>query len=298
MDELSKLFAQMEAQETRLLGIAHCIIPKEEEAPIIESDLVPPPSPPISESIKPIEKDVSQTLTEPQDPTPEIVPEEIVPERLLPVEMEHSIDTPIIDSKTNSLNNPSDVPSLLTSLANSAAVVTEQSIITEIIDTPTIATTTTTEIPIPNPDENNIEIVTHTEHTEKSSVLTTVTVATMLSSIENDTVINSLNYINKLENVTVLDGTPSTNLKSSVSQTENLEMPTTSSTSSPSSIAEIVLGEMESISESPEPDNYIYETFSPISPVDIGEVSSLQRNEHLVIAEEPPEILNDAVSAA
>lgn len=280
MDELSKLFAQMEAQETRLLGIAHCIV-RQEEMPIIESDFIPPPPP------EPEPVPLPVPVPSEAEPKPEIVPV------VLAAEVESSNNEPMIDiSEKNSLNAPSDVPSLILTTLIAAAAVTEEPIKETIIPN----AITTTEMPIPNPDDNNVDIVTHTEHTDKPNALVTVAVVTVPPSAENDTVINSLNYIKKLENVTVLEGPPSTtNLKSSVPQTETLEVPTTSTSSS---IAEIVLGEMESVSKSPEPDNYIYETFSPISPVDIGEVTSLQRNEHLVLAEEPPEILNDAVLAA
>lgn len=289
MDELSKLFAQMEAQETRLLGIAHCIVPKEEEMPIIESVFVPPPPEPVPAQVpsEPEEKLIHQDQSE-------------VMQEVLPIAIHKSIDEPQIDNENNLLNAPSDVPSLiLTSLkSTAAAAVTEEPIIETIITT----TITTTEMPMPNPDENNVDIVTHTELTDKQNVVSdvqVVAVPVVPPSVENDTVINSLNYINKkLENVTVLEGTPSsTNHKSSeiVVHSEHLDVPTSSTSTS---IAEIVLGEMESVSKSPEPDNYIYETFSPISPVYIGEVSSLQRNEHLVLAEEPPEIPNVAAPAA
>lgn len=285
MDELSKLFALMEAQETRLLGIAHCIVPKEEEVPIIESVFIPPPM---------LLPDKQEDILVPE-PAPEVFQPPIS------VEMDKMQDEPLINNDKPA--PPSDVPSfILNSLTNSAEIAVAEEPIKEIISTTsattttstttTTTTTTTTQIPMPNPDDNNIDIVTHTE---KMNVLTTVP-DTLLMNFENDTVLNSLNYIKQLENTTVLEATPSTNLISSIPQ--STESPDTPIPSTTPSIAEIILGEMESVSKSPEPDNYIYETFSPISPVDIGAVSSFQRNDHLVLAEEPPEIPNDAVPVA
>lgn len=315
MDELSKLFAIMEAQETRLLGIAHCIVPKEEEIPIIEPVFVAPAA------TKDIEKSTPHS--------------EKLPASVLIDDAEKQDSDPLVDTEVRVLETPSDVPSVILS-SLSKSVVTEEPI-KEII------ATTTTDIPIPNPNENDINIVTYTD---KLIVLPAIPVAVAeTSSVENDTVLNALNYINKLENVTVLETTPITTNHNSLthSATENFETtspsspspsssssssllssttsallsslspPLSSSTPSPSStslplpnqststsppIAEIVLGEMESVSKSPESDNYIYETFSPVSPVNISAISSFHRNDHLVLAEEPPEIPNDAVSVA
>lgn len=266
MDELSKLFALMEAQETRLIGISHCIVPKEEEIPIIEPVFVPPNVPQIEEEIKPAILQV-----------------------LMPVQStkntENIQDVLQINSKESVQQiAASDVPSLiLSSLKNSAAVASTEQPTKEIISTP-----------VPNPDENNIDNTAHTEksiETIESSVMTAVPAT--ISTIENGTIYN------KLENMTVLETTPSPNLKSFIPQTT--EIPEIPIPATSPSIAEIFLGEMESVSKSPEPDNYIYETFSPISPLDNGAMSSLQqiqRNEHLVLPEEPPEIPNVAAVPA
>lgn len=303
MDELSKLFALMEVQETRLLGIAHCIVtkdivPKEEEIPVIEPVFVPP-------SMLSAQEELEKS-------TPLPLNSDIIPAHATNQTENFEIDEIIEPEKRY---EPSDMPSIILS-SLSKSIVTEEPI-KEII-------TTTTDVQIPNPKENDVDIVTYTE---KLNVLTAV------SDAENDTVLNALNYINKLESVTVI----STNYKSTTHlPTENIESTTstsslpppltTSSTTSlpiksistsPSSsillttpppptsppIAEIVLGEMESVSKSPESDklesdNYIYETFSPISPVNISAISTFHQSDHLVLAEEPPEIPNDAVSAA
>ncbi|XP_055315349.1 protein artichoke [Sitodiplosis mosellana] len=254
MDELSKLFAVMEAQETRLLGIAHCIVPKEEEIPIIEPLFVPP-SAPLTPQVVVEDKSISE----------------------MPAQLTKIIEKPQDELQFNGVMvAPNDVPSLiLSSLMKSAAVSITDQPIKEII-------LTTTETPMPNPDENNIDIITRTEPSIElieSSVLTTVPDTVPLIA-ENVTVHN------KLENLTVLETTPSPNPKSFILQTT--ETPEISKLSTSPSIAEIILGESESVSKSPEPDNYIYETFSPISPVNTGAISSLQRNEHLVLPEEPP----------
>lgn len=246
MDELSKLFASMEVQETRLLGIAHCIVPKEEEHPFIEPIFVP-------SSVS-----LTSAINKQTDSLPEQTKGDIEP----------------INSDINVINEPSDVPSLiLSSLTNSLSATITESTIKDVIPT-------TTEIQPLNPDENNIAIVTHMANSNesiKTNVLPMVSATIPLNG--NDvTAPSSLN--NKLENMTVLEVTPSTNVKSLPQTTETLP------TSSPS-IAEIVLGEMESVSQSPESDNYIYETFSPVN---FDTASSLQRNEHIILPEKPPEI--------
>lgn len=304
MDELSKLFALMEVQETRLLGIAHCIVtkdivPKEEEIPVIEPVFVPP-------SMLSAQDELEKSTPLPSN-------SDLIPAHATNQTENSEIDE-IIEPEKRILEIPSDVPSIILS-SLSKSIVTEEPI-KEII-------TTTTDVQIPNPNENDVDIVTYTE---KLNVLTAVPDA------ENDTVLNALNYINKLESVTVISTNykstthlptfSAENIESTTASTSSLPPPlTTSSTTSlpiksistsPSStillttpsppasppIAEIVLGEMESVSKSPESDNYIYETFSPISSVNISAISTFHQSDHLVLAEEPPEIPNDAVSAA
>lgn len=268
MDELSKLFALMEVQETRLLGIAHCIVPKEEEFPIIESDFVPP-----------------------NELTPELMPElvpELMPENdnkqnpeqnptILQTLMPKTDQSEKLEDDTHI--NASDVPSvILSSIKNSLATANDEH-------------AKTTEISPPNPDENNVDIVvTHVEKLNdsiESNNLNKVSAIVPLNS-GNDTDSSSINFNNKLENKTVLEAISSSDLKSSMPQTTEFFELSVPSTSPSPTIAEIVLGEMESVSKSPESDsdNYIYETFSQVN-ID----TSHQRNEHVVLPE-PPEIPN------
>lgn len=321
MDELSKLFAQMEEQETRLLGIAHCIVPKEEELPIIEEVPVFVPPPPEASTPTP-------TLTPTSTPMPQQLPQLLLmsselKENLsddsqsntvqdLSLETEKSTKKPLDEIDSNSLNTADTVDTVPSVILTS--------IISNTVTAPTIAETLnkdieiviTTQMPISNPAENNdVDIVMHTQiKTETilnvlSTVAAIVPATSPMPTVQNDSANNPQHHIiNNLENVTVLNENPppasstttSTTTTTSInSQTVKNDVQITSSTVQPSSIAEIILGESESVSKNPEPENYIYETFSPISPVD---VSSLQRNEHIVLAEEPPEIPNDAVPAA
>lgn len=330
MDELSKLFAQMEEQETRLLGIAHCIVPKEEEVPIIEEVpvFVPPPPQPSTST-----------------PQPQLQPQQLPQLLLTASELKENLSS---DSQSNLVQDSSIPTERATKKPtieeiDSNTVITADTVpsviltsITNTVTAPTIAETldkdieiiVTTQIPIPNPAENNdVDIVmsvqaVKTESTQNvlstvpTMVSATVTTATSPMPIvqnENENTNNesSQSEIQKLENATVLNENPPppTSTMASIHATQTMKndvqitsSPTSlsssasaSSTAQPSSIAEIILGEMESVSKNPEPENYIYETFSPISPV---EVSPIQRNEHIVLAEEPPEIPNDAVPAA
>lgn len=304
MDELSKLFAVMEAQETRLLGIAHCIVPKEEEIPIIEPVFVPPPAedpaeaPEVEEKRpKPEKEEVKEAELE-QAKEDVIEKDEIANEKenapvkaeVMPPEVDvmlAEVEEPVADSAMNAVF-PQEVAVILSTIAHSAAKAEEP--VMEVVFT-------TTETHVPNPDDNNVDIVTHTEKPMVSSTTEAAVALSVDLGADNDTAPSSLNYIKHVENITVLDEPPAsadlTNQSSITQATESSDVPTPST--SPS-IAEIVLGEMESVSKSPESDNYIYETFSPISPVDIGAVATFQRNDHLVLAEEPPEI--PAVPAA
>lgn len=293
MDELSKLFAIMEAQETRLLGIAHCIVPKEEEEiEIIESEPIVFIPPSVPETAELEEEDEQKKEQEKHIQELESKPE--ILQSLIPADPEKLEDLPEEQQPTNDQNTsniPIDVPSLiLSTLAKSSAVAVT-------IEPVKDAISITTETPAPNPDENNIDIVTHTDKiNESTNVLTTDPVIAQ-SNADNGNASTSLNYISDLENITVLETTlPTPNQKPFIPQATEISEPLTPSTSP--SIAEIILGEMETASKSPESDNYIYETFSPISPVNIDEMSSFQRNDHVILAEEPPEIVNDAVPAA
>lgn len=290
MDELSKLFAIMEVQETRLLGIAHCIVPKEEEEiEIVEEEpvFVEPPIP-INQNMEEEEEKEIEHIQE-LEAKPEII------QSLIPVDPEILEDLPEeqqLSNDQNTSNIPSDVPTLiLSTIAKSTVVAVTEEPVKEV-------SPITTEIPSPNPDENNIDIVTHTEKPNEVNVLATISAAAELND-NNGNINTSLNYISDLENITVLETTqPTQNQKPSITQTTEISEPLTPSTSP--SIAEIILGEMETVSKSPESDNYIYETFSPNSPVNNDAIStSFQRNDdHLVLAEEPPEIPNEAVHAA
>lgn len=306
MDELSKLFAQMESEETRLLGIAHCIVPKEEDVPIIEEVPVfvqstpasaPPQQPKQLPQLLLMSSELKENLSE--DSQSNAVQD------LSVATVEVSTNKPFDGIDTNKLNTAATVPSvILTSLTNAVTAPT----IAETLNTQDIEIIITTQIPISNPDENNVDIVMNTQKIENtfnvlSTVPTIVPVTSPIPIVQNESASNPHNFIKNFENVTVLDENPpqissttSTQSQSqSQSQTLNNDVQIASSTSQPSSIAEIVLGEIESVSKNPEPENYIYETFSPISPV---EISPIQRSGHIVLAEEPPEIPNDAVPAA
>lgn len=325
MDELSKLFAQMEAQETRLLGIAHCIVPKEEEVPIIEEVpvFVPPPPEPSTSTPAPAPAPAPTPTptpqTQPQPQLPQLPQLLLMSSELkenlsgdsqsntvqdLPIATEKSTNKPIIDEiDTNTLITVDSVPSvILTSITNTVTAPT----IDETLDKD-IEIVVTTQIPITIPAENNdVDIVLNVPSKTDSTSNVLITVPTMVSAATSPIPIaqnesDAQHHIENFENATVLNENPPppTSTMASVHQSQtvnsnDVQITSSSSAAPPSSIAEIILGEMESVSKNPEPENYVYETFSPISV----EVSPLQRNDHIVLAEEPPEIPNDAVPAA
>lgn len=298
MDELPKLMGIMEAQETRLLGFAHCIVPKEEimvaSSPIFDSQPIP-----LLQETEPREAKLpisTRSMTQSKDDIMQL---------LVPLDNDKSnavgsTDTQIYQAENMNHSNAAPMQD-----ESARLILSDDSVVN------TVATTTNAYTP--NPNENNVEIVTKTE---KSVLLQLDLAKDMKSSFD---VIQVVENVSNAQITSVLElntersdtvPTLSSSL-SSLPPTQStmatlVTAPPQPATVTPKahiapvptkpSIAEIILGELESISKSPEPDNYIYETFSPMSPMNIGSVSSTQRNDHIVIAEEPPEnIPNDAV---
>lgn len=276
MDELTKLFGLMEAQETRLLGIAHCIVPKE-EIPLVESVFAAPAMP--------------ETIDNPILETESKILKVLMPTGPVNSPNPANTDTNELESQTPANNV---LPMIISSLANSGMPLlideSAKQISATIITTTTVApTTTTTETNLPNLDENNFI----------PSIPTIITA----SHNENDTDNESMNSVQNgpnlelttkqfIETIFITTTPPPPSFIPLSTTQKSQDTPSTTP-----SIAEIVLEEI--VSQNPEPDNYIYETFSPVSKVNIDTVSNVQRTDHLVLAEEPPEPMpDDAVLAA
>lgn len=270
MDELSKLFGLMEAQETRLLGIAHCIIPKE-EIPSVESVFAQQALPAMPENaiLRP-ESELIKVLI----PAGTILNNPNVP----------------ADTDTNELEKigPTNdiLPVIISSLANSGTPLHQDD---SLKMTSTLQTTTEPS----HIDENNFipSIPTDALHPAND----TQSLNTERKDNNSEPIVTHIiDYSTmKMETVTTASASYVTSmLPATTSQSHETYMQTTSS-----SIDEIVLEEI--VSQNPEPDNYIYETFSPASKVNSDDVSNVQRTDHLVLAEKPPEpIPNEAVLAA
>lgn len=277
MDELSKLFGLMEAQETRLLGIAHCIVPKE-EIPLVESVFAQQPLPTIPESIE----------------SPILRPESELLKALLPNGSKKQSNGASADTDTNELESvtpPNDVlPVIISSLANSGMPLLPDESVKAII------TTTTTETN-GNFDENNlIPTLPPMLHKENETSVKSLNFEQNAYS-QNDSLAEIVDSTTKSDTIFVSATTVSSLLIQSLTITTTPKPQVAQIPSTSPSIAEIILEEI--VSQNPEPDNYIYETFSPVSKTNIDTVSNVQRTDHLVLAEEPPEpIPNDAVLAA
>lgn len=294
MEELPKLMAMMEAQETRLLGFAHCIVPKEE--------IIVEPSVFIPQQLQIATKNILQT---PPDLVQIIEPLESI---------DYDLSNRQQASKTDSVSANAAITNNLPPNESEQSVLMDETINLTTAIAATTTTTTSSHISAPNPDENNVDILTNTEkmlllplpvlhldlfnkdkHNSLINTMENASTAQSVSVLESTTVKNDEKTaadISSILSSSVTSTTPSQPIPLLLFKTETI----ISSTTPP--IAEIILGELKSVSKSPEPDNYIYETFSPISPVDIGSITSIQQNDHIVIAEEPPENIPDAVPAA
>lgn len=272
MDELSKLFGLMEAQETRLLGIAHCIIPKE-EIPLVESVFAQQTLPIIPENaiLRPeseLIKVLIPTGTTLNNPN---VPADIDTNELEKIAPNNDVIPVIISSSANSGTPLLQDDSLKTVLMTTTATITEPNHIDENNFIPSIPTDTVHQA-------NDTQPINSEQFEREDN--------------DNDPLAHIIDSTMKMETVTKVFSSYITSILPTTSQSHETYMQTTSS-----SIDEIVLEEI--VSQNPEPDNYIYETFSPASKLNIDDVSNVQRTDHLVLPEKPPEpIPNEAVLAA
>lgn len=304
MDDLSSLFVAMETQETRLLGIAHCIVPKEElpvfVAPpitLLPANILNAPIPAISKAIldsKPgivqlIMPIATETTTAPStttntptttttiETTPKTLSIAIIDTTTVPTPLSEIIFAQT-EADINVATSKEDVNNIAVEQSSESSNPTEP-IMSELLatnmhsndinidkyrDQPEIVyeSTTSTTTTIPSVTETNVP-------TTRTIVITTST----FSSTEP--------VLQAVETTTVSTSTPAP-----------IEMMTTT----PLSVAQIILRQPETISMAPEQDNYVYETFSSVPEV-IGPMD--ERAQQLVLVEEPPESLpNDAAPAA
>lgn len=311
MDDLSSLFVAMETQDTRLLGIAHCIVPKEQlpvdpppvfVAPpitLLPANILNTPIPAISKAILGSKPGIVQLII------------------------------PIATETTAAPSTTTDTPITSTTIETTPQTISSKIII---IDTTTVPTPLSTTfgrmeaditVATPKEDVNNISAEQSTESSNSTEPMMPGLLATNMHS-------NDINIDDKYrgEPEIVLESTtPSTKTIPSVTETnepttrtivittstfsstqpvlQTVESSTVSTstpvtvevmTTTPLSVAQIILRQPETISMAPEQDNYVYETFSSVPEV-IGPMD--ERAQQLVLVEEPPESLtNDAAPAA
>lgn len=149
-------------------------------------------------------------------------------------------DTPTESNVTNSdLSNTINTPPNNDDISNGAATIAQIP--------PTISTTSTTHI-----------------QSENDTVASPATV----EEHHNDNInVSVLESSQPIVNSQARAESTSTLTTSSTTVHPSTEHSTPATTSTTPSVAEIILDEIESISKSPEPDNYIYETFSSVPPV-------------------------------
>lgn len=306
MDELSRLFVSLESQETRLLGIAHCIVPKEEltiEPPIFVAPSIP--RLPVNLLDVPI-AGLSKVL---MDAKPGIV------QLIVPVVTETT--TPTIATTTNA------------PITTTPVETTPRTIASEIIEIVTTEATTTPEIIV----DHTESVIATTTSKENQTNVTAQLPSSSTDAKQPETLTPSNNEVNvdarnQEESVIVYTMTPTTNTPSAVTEivvttsrpivmttstfssiepvlqaeistmkASSIPIPTSTPTpievtTMPLSVAQIILRQPETISTAPEQDNYVYETYSTVPEV-IGAIDD--RAQQLVLVEEPPENLpNDA----
>lgn len=306
MDDLSRLFVALESQETRLLGIAHCIVPKEQLPMEPPSVFVAPPIPLLSANIlnAPIPA-LSKALL---DSKPGIV----------------QLIMPVVVETTAAPTTTTSVPTTITTIETTPKTITSETIettttaaVAEVIIVQTDAEFTAAtpkdtenkiavespiskiaaEVKIPESFATNMhnnEVNIDSKNVEEPAIVysttpSTTTIPSVTETIETTTrpIVITTSTFNSIQPVlqAVSSTTPST------STLVPIDVTTT-----PQSVAEIILRQPETISMATEQDNYVYETFSSVPEV-IGPMD--ERAQQLVLVEEPPENLpNDAAPAA
>lgn len=213
-----------------------------------------------------------------ETPTIEILPTEATIQQT--TEANASIE---INENNSNTSNAIDVPTNINDLWN-IVVVPETTTATTTTSTTTTAATTTTTTTTATIAQKEFEFVVNNNNDN-------ISISVLESSQTN---VNSQS---------IADSTLITSSTSTMHPTEVK--------SSTPSVAEIILGEIESISKSPEPDNYIYETYSsvpltvnnespPIQAINVDSFASIvdPTNEQLSKAEEPPETIAVDVATA
>lgn len=306
MDDLSSLFVAMETQETRLLGIAHCIVPKEQlpidpppvfVAPpitLLPANILNAPIPAISKAIldsKPgivqlIMPIVTETTTAPPTTTNTPITSTIF--QTTPI----TISSGIIDTIT--VSTPLSDAVLRVTEADITVATPKEDVnniaVEQLPELPSSTETIMPEILATNMHSNDINIDNKYRDQPEIVYESTTTIPSVTETNESTTrtIVITTSTFSSTE--PVLQAMESTT--ASISTPAPIEVMTTT----PLSVAQIILRQPETISMAPEQDNYVYETFSTVPEV-IGPMD--ERAQQLVLVEEPPESLpNDAAPAA
>lgn len=317
MDELSRLFVAMETQETRLLGIAHCIVPKE-QLPIESSSVfvAPPiqllsaniltnaPIPAISKAILDSKPGIVQLIM-PIATESTTVPSTVTTTTNVPIVTTITIETTpkTISSDTyETTTNPMPVPisEIFVAQTDAEIIVTT---LNELENNKTVEESSVTisnsteskssESFVQNMHSNDVNI--DNKSLEQLTIVYTTTpiptnIPAVTESIESTArpIVITTSTLNSIQPILQADIATTT--------TSTSTLPSIEVTTTPLSVAEIILRQPETISMAPEQDNYVYETF-PSVPEVIGPMD--ERAQQLVLVEEPPEDLpNDAAPAA
>lgn len=301
----------MEAQETRLLGVAHCIVPvPKEDIPInplsfVPQQLPPPPQIPIiptniinAEILTKSILESSPAIVQVIVPGPVLIQSmpskdnEFIEKSEIPIitsmPLTTSTASPTVSKELPELANPSvkSVPAIETIIAS---ISTEPAIL------PSSTTPNTFNFEL-NATVNEIDNAVHlpnavlqnlTDDTQLPLVATTPVDPTISIVLEQQSVeVTTLPTVTTTATVKESRNQSSSVLPSQTNATPTLAMPT--------AVAETNSNEQDTEASAPESDNYVYETFSSVPQV-FGPMSDRTQAQQLVIVEEPPEMLKDGV---
>lgn len=281
----------MEFQETRLLDIAHCIVPKEEilmPDPEPEKPIPIMPGSMLMLKLQNITVPASAVLRQQEvivaPPTTQKIP--IKATTTAPSTTTTITPKTPIDSTTN--------PSQLIDDTVPSMVVQDQQIEDdrdEIYSSDSDDNTSFTSDVITNP----VDRLTETIQNETIENSQSNYVENQTSNDSNNSNVEMSNNITEKVLSSHIDDNASA---STANDTDAIQIQPVLNNASASSTtsAEIVLDDIETISKAPEQENYLYEVFSPPAPIMANPERSSQQQ--IVLVEEPPETIADDLAPA
>lgn len=300
----------MEKQETRLIGVAHCIVPKEE---LIETTIhvTTPPSTVIGNILIETNSNVSDGIESVANTADTIVLSTTLPTTTSTTETSTSPQTIKLDTSTTETPTPPMTVAEVIIRRNETEFL--KSINTENDSLPLTSNITETDDNVTiNNNGNDVDDVGGIENDplqddaeqEEEKLIEKEEEKVELMIENEETLLSSDEYI--MQTTTIPEKT-SVNITSTSENSSSVlvTVPVSSTTSTPPSqpppptiksttITEVLLDKIEDISEAPEQENYVYEVMTlpqVLRPTD-------ERAQNIVLEDAPPILPNDTAIAA